>query len=349
MKCHITKKRIAGLLGILLIVAFTACKRQPIKVVSTNTAMGTVIQYTVYATDGEIAENVVEELQKELQSLETQRLSWRIEDSQVAIMNAQAGKTEGVLLSKELYGYLEDILEVSRESKGALDITLGKITAMWNLDSWSGKDEKAREEFVLPDEDALQSVLGETGYERVLLKDGRIYLPKGMNLDLGAVGKGIACDRIRAYLENQQEITGAVISVGGSIVTYGKKPDGSFWKVAIMHPREEGAYLGTLTLQGEWNVATSGDYERYVEMNGKRYHHILDPSTGYPVDNELCSVTILSKDGLLSDALSTACFVLGAEEGKKLVEVFGAEALFVTKKQEVIMTEGMKDIFEESK
>ena len=121
--------------------------------------------------------------------------------------------------------------------------------------------------------------------------------------------------------------------------------NGSAWNVAIVHPREEGEYLGMLSLQGEWYVATSGDYERYVEKDGIRYHHIMNPKTGYPANSGVCSVTILSHNGLLSDALSTACFVLGLEEGLKLAEEFGVEALFVTKELEVIGTEGMEEYF----
>lgn len=349
MKHCIRKKRIIPWVLVMVAVAFSACSRQPVKITATNTAMGTVVQYAVYTTDTESAGNAVTELQEQLEYLEKEVLSWRVDGSQVASTNAQAGRAEGVSVEQELYGYLQEIERISRESNGALDVTLGKITAMWNLDSLATAEGSEQQKVTLPEKEALEQALQNTGYEKILLQEEKIYLPEGMSLDLGAAGKGIACDRIADFLQEKPEISGAVISVGGSVVTYGSKSDGSPWKVAIVHPREEGKYLGTLSVSGENYISTSGDYERFIEQDGKRYHHIMDPGTGYPVDNELCSVTIVSDSGLLSDALSTACFVLGVEEGKKLAETLGVEALFLTKNRELVMTDGMKRIFEESK
>lgn len=349
MKHCIRKKRIVPLVLSVFAVIFSACSRQPVKITATNTAMGTVVQYAVYTTDIESAENAVTELQEQLEDLEKDVLSWRVAGSQVAAINAQASGAEGVPVEQELYGYLQEIERISRESNGALDVTLGKITAMWNLDSLATAEESEQQNVALPEKEALEKALQDTGYEKILLQEEKIYLPEGMRLDLGAAGKGIACDEIADFLQKKPEISGAVISVGGSVVTYGSKADGSLWKVAIVHPREEGKYLGTLSVNGESYISTSGDYERFIEQDGKRYHHIMDPDTGYPVDNELCSVTIVSDSGLVSDALSTACFVLGAEDGKKLAETLGVEALFVTKNLELVMTDGMKKIFEESK
>ena len=191
----------------------------------------------------------------------------------------------------------------------------------------------------------MRDALKDTGFGRVQFPENGISLPPGMQLDLGAVGKGIACDRVRAYLNSRPQITGAVVAVGGSVVTYGQKPDGSPWKVAIVHPREEGNYLGVLSLTGEQFVSTSGDYERYVTVDGVRYHHILDPATGYPARSGLCSVTIVCGSGLLADALSTACFVLGSEQGLDLAKSYGAEALLVEEDGTLRMTEGMREIF----
>lgn len=343
------KKRINPLVLGLLVVALSACNRQPVKITATNTAMGTVVQYAVYTTDTKSAEDTVTQLQEQLEDLEEGVLSWRVDGSQVAGLNAQAGSVEGVSVEPELYGYLKDIEKVAKESNGALDVTVGKVTALWNLDHWATADTQEQKKFVLPEKEVLEQALQHSGYEKILLQNGKIYLPEGISLDLGAVGKGIACDRLKNELEVRKEISGAVISVGGSVMTYGSKADGSAWKVAIVHPREDGRFLGTLSVTGESYISTSGDYERFIEQDGKRYHHIMDPDTGYPVDNEICSVTIVSDKGLISDALSTACFVLGAEEGQKLAESLGAEALFVTKNQELVMTDGMKKIFEESK
>ena len=337
-------------IGISLIVAsciLSACTKQPVKVSATNTAMGTVVQETIYVTEEKAGAKIIREVQEELERLEKECLSWRMEDSQVSKLNKGAGNQEGQAVSEELYRYLEEIWQVSEKSRGALDVTIGSVVRVWDLDTWATCDEIEQSEFAVPDREVLEEYLKNAGYAKVILKDGKVYMPEGMSLDLGAVGKGIACDRIGMILKSGKDIKGAVISVGGSVVTYGSKPDGSAWNVAIVHPREEGSYMGTLSLQGEWYVATSGDYERYVEKDGKRYHHIMNPMNGYPSESGLCSVTILSKSGLISDALSTACFVLGEEAGLELVKEMGAEALFVTTDLKIIMTEGMNKYFRE--
>lgn len=337
---------IAGSILSLSLLLFAGCSRKAEKLTLADTAMGTVVQETLYVTDEEKGQDAAKEIIAELEQLEKERLSWRLEDSEVAGINGNAGEETGATLSVEMRADLKKIWEVSVKSGGALDVTVGELTGLWDLDTWAAAEPEEQQSFTAPSKEQIEKLLVYTGFEKVRLEGDKIYLPEGMKLDLGAVGKGIACDCIGDYLKEQETIAGAVISVGGSIVTYGSKPDGSKWNVAIMHPRREGAYLGTLALQGEWYVSTSGDYERYVEVNGKRYHHIMDPSTGYPADSDMCSVTILSDSGLLSDALSTACFVSGVEEGMRLAEEYGAEALFVTEELEIYMTEGMEKYFE---
>lgn len=348
----------AVLLGLMFLLS--GCGAASIRQqTSVDTAMGTIVTQTLYVrqergqteqesgeeegTEGESA--AVMEL---LTELERQELSWRIEGSEVARINARAsapvpGEPESIPVSSSMQDILGQIWQISTDSKGALDVTLGRLSRLWNLDELtvSAVDGQA----YIPGSEQIQSALEDTGFARVQLSGGTITLPGGMQLDLGAVGKGIACDRISAYLHSQPQVTGAVVAVGGSVVTYGKKPDDSPWKVAIMHPREEGNYLGVLSLTGEHFISTSGDYERYVLVDGVRYHHILDPSTGYPARSGLCSVTIVCDSGLQADALSTACFVLGAERGLALTETYGAEALFVDEDGVLYMTEGMKEIF----
>ena len=173
-----------------------------------------------------------------------------------------------------------------------------------------------------------------------------IYIEDQCTLDLGAVGKGIACDVAQNYLKQQKEVSGAVIAVGGSILLYGSKVDGTNWNVAVQNPRgKDGEAMGVLSLSGTTNVSTSGDYEKYFMQNGKRYHHILDPSTGYPAESSLISVTVVSDNGLLSDGLSTACFVLGKEKGERLLETYGAEGVFIDQNKKVTVTKGLKDKF----
>ncbi len=345
-----------------LAIALTGCGAAPLRQqTSVDTAMGTIVSQTLYVQETEwpASEEDWEELPESpcasvmgiLKELEEQELSWRIEGSEVARINALADQGEagedlslgqgeqGIFasLSAAMGETLARIWQVSMDSGGALDVTLGRLSRLWNLD---GTDFSR-----IPEEGQVRDALKDTGFGRVQFPENGIWLPPGMQLDLGAVGKGIACDRVRAYLNSRPQITGAVVAVGGSVVTYGQKPDGSPWKVAIVHPREEGSYLGVLSLTGEQFVSTSGDYERYVTVDGVRYHHILDPATGYPARSGLCSVTIVCGSGLLADALSTACFVLGSEQGLDLAKSYGAEALLVEEDGTLRMTEGMREIF----
>ena len=244
----------------------------------------------------------------------------------------------GCVLSPKMQMYLENIKDVWEKSDGALDVTVGRVTGLWNIDTYAVN---SNIDFSIPTQQELEDALASSGFEKVKVAEGKIYLTEEVKLDLGAVGKGIACDEVHAFLEEKEWVTGAVISIGGSILTYGKKPDGSDFKVAITHPRQEGESIAVLELEGGLCVSTSGDYERYVEKAGVRYHHIMDPKTGYPADSGLVSVTIVSESGLLSDALSTACFVLGKEAGLALAKQYGAEALLIDEDLQFSMTEGM--------
>lgn len=375
--------------GLLL---FAGCGKVE-RYLMTDIAMGTVTNQTIYSRDGDLTLEVRDIILK----LEQDELSWRIEGSEVARINAAAGRGTYISVSDRLYQELEILLKLSKDSGGAFDVTIRPVAALWNIDAWAAGEEPASEEkqmpetnptseedqmpemnptaeenqveeinpaaeetqtaeegtfpdeqppAIIPTQEQITLALTHTGYENLSLTDGTVMLPKDMALDLGAAGKGIACDRIAAYLR-EQSVYGAVISVGGSVVTIGKKPDGTPWQIGIVDPWDTSSLVGILYLEGENFVSTSGDYERYVEVDGVRYHHILNPATGYPADSGVRSVTILCDSGILSDALSTACFVLGVEEGMALAESYGAEALFIDTEGNISMTDGMKQFFKE--
>lgn len=337
------RRVLPGFAAFFMAGILSGCGGQKIEEVRrTDTAMGTIVQQNLYVREDQGAAEGVMQL---IDSLEKDMLSWRLSSSQVYRLNESAGTAEGEEVCGELWDILQTVWSVSERSGGALDVTVGDVVRLWDIDSYAAGEKEGK--FEVPSEELIRQALRDTGYEKVVFDDGRLYLPEDMNLDLGAVGKGIACGQIQEYLKTREEVTGAVVSVGGSVATYGKKPDGSPWRVGILNPEDTGSYLGFLVLEGMWCVSTSGDYERYVEADGIRYHHILDPSDGRPADSGVRSVTILTEDGLLGDALSTACFVLGEEKGLKLAEDFGAEALFVSADGRISMTEGMKQFFRE--
>lgn len=324
-------------------------RKEALQLTSVDTAMGTVIQQNIYAVrEGEYTG----EIQEMILELEEENLSWRLTSSELYKVNLAAGSGESVELTSELSQILEQCLVLSQDTEGAFDVTIGAVARIWDIDGWASGTRTG--EFQTPDSSELKAVLDHCGFQRVKLqcpeggKLAVISLEEGVSIDLGAIGKGLSLDRIREYLETEASVTGAVVSVGGSILTYGEKPDGMPWRVGILDPFDTSRNLGVLTLTGSWCVSTSGDYERYVESGGVRYHHILDPFTGYPVDNELTSVTVVTDQGMLSDALSTACFVLGRERGLILAQQYGVEALFVEKDGSIAMTRGMERLFQKT-
>lgn len=342
-------KRFFAVCAAGLLLSCSGCsagRSESFRIQNVDTVMGTVLQQTLYTTDKETS--AAREITGLLRKLEEEELSRRLETSEISCLNRAAGEPSGSAVSAFLAEILKDCLEMWQKSEGAFDITLGAVVSLWDIDGWAAGENQGI--FVPPGEAQLQEALKISGSgrltiekERLMEKDrNRLYLPEGMVLDLGAVGKGIALDQILAYLQGKNEITGAIISLGGSVVTYGERPDGRGWSVGIANPKDTASIVGTLTLEGEWFVSTSGDYERYAEADGVRYHHIIDPATGYPADSGTAGVTILAKEGFLSDALSTACFILGKEKGMELAVSCGAEALFIESDGSITMSEGMK-------
>ena len=273
-------------------------------------AMGTIISQKVY---GDYSAKHIEKITALINGLDNE-ISWRNETSSVAKLNR-----EKTVTSAQVASIVKNSLDVSKNCEGVFDITVAPVVKLWNIG-----EEGER----LPSETEIEKALTNVDYTKIQINGNSITLGEEMEIDLGAVGKGAACDNVMTYLK-ASDVEGAVISVGGSILAYGsynKKGDG--WKIAVKHPRNSSEYLGILSLK-EGFVSTSGDYERYFEKDGKRYHHIIDATTGYPADSGLVSVTVVCDSGLLSDALSTACFILGYDKSQPLLEKYGASAIFV--------------------
>lgn len=232
------------------------------------------------------------------------------------------------LVSNDVSNLIALCNKVSLQSDGVFDVTVGAVSDLWNIGKVGER---------IPEEAEIKKALETVGYGKLTVTRGAVASKKGQTVDLGAVGKGYACDLVYEYL-SQSDIEGAAVSVGGSILVYGKcNAAGDKWRVAVKHPREENEFLGTVLLENGF-VSTSGDYERYFEKDGKRYHHILDATTGYPAESDLISVSVICKNGALSDALSTACFILGKEKAEKLLEKFPEyepRAIFVDKNENI--------------
>lgn len=256
-------------------------------------------------------ENNLAEIQALVEKLDLEILSRTAENSVVYNLN----KNDESLLAPEIYEYFSLLSDISKQSGGAFDFTLGAVSDLWGFGA----------EPSVPDKAALDVALSHSGYEKVALSDNKISLgDKNAVIDFGASGKGVALDSIRSYLDTQK-IKRSVVSIGGSVLLYG---EGDF-TVGIRDPKGGPSSIVSIKTESTC-VSTSGNYERYFEADGKRFHHILNPETGFPVENGLVSVTVISESGILSDALSTACFVLGIEDGATLAEHYGAKVIFIT-------------------
>lgn len=290
-------------------------------------AMGSYVEQTLYGRKGEEAGPAASQSIYELDN----HISWRREHSFIYNLNHANGDGP-VPLGDDARAILETALSVSEKSGGAFDATIAPLSWLWDFDSNPH----------LPAQEEIDDARALVDYKKLRLEELGATLPEGMAVDLGAAGKGAACDAaVEVY--KQQGIKGAVVAVGGSIGLYGKKPDGSPWKVSVRDPWGEGS-IGVLAL-GEGFVSTSGSYEKTFEQDGVSYHHLLDPKTGYPAQTGLVSVTVVSDSGALSDCLATACFVLGYEESLPLLEDFSAEAVFIDENKQITCTPGLAESF----
>lgn len=296
--------------------------------------MGTIVSERLY---GENAEEAAKEIMNRIDELE-RSLTINASGSEISALNDKAGE-EGVVLSPEPLFILRTALKYSELSSGSFDVTVGPIVKAWGIFTAEPK---------VPSRSELDRLKGLVNYKDVIIDDisGKVKLAKkGQVVDLGGIAKGYAAD---AAIEvcRKYGIKSAFINLGGNVVVYGSKPDGSPWKIGVQNPRaENGRVLGILNVSDK-AVVSSGDYERYFEKDGKRYHHILDPKTGYPSDSGLIGTTIVADKAIDADALSTAAFVLGLAEGMKLIESLqGIEAVFVTNDKKVYTTSGLKNIF----
>lgn len=281
--------------------------------------MGTAVSISLYANNDQEIRNVT----KVIHDLDTLVLSWRSNTSEVYALNENGGGN----LSDTLKNAFEQCFALAKDTDGAFDFTLRNLIALWGIETDSPK---------VPKETDIKNVLENAGYENVVLENQKLVLQNGVQLDFGAMGKGYALDLVRDYLETT-DVSGAVIAVGGSILTFQSNPEDRPWKIGIQDPNgSQGEYMLLLMVNGTKCISTSGDYEKYFEENGVKYHHIFDSKTGAPAVSDVRSVTVLCENGLVSDALSTACFVLGYENSLPVLKKYQAEAIFIMEDGSVV-------------
>lgn len=292
-------------------------------------AMDTYMTLTAY---GKNAKKALDAAVDEINNIE-QLVSTGIDSSEVSQINkngkGSVSETTGYLIkrSKEIYD----------STNGVFDITIYPIMQAWGFPT---------ENYRVPRKKELKKLRGLMGADYVLYdeKKQEVTLDKeGMKIDLGGIAKGYTSSKVMDIFK-ENGISSAVISLGGNVQTLNGKPDGSDWRVAIENPADTGSYIGVLSIKDK-AVITSGGYERYFKQDGKTYHHIIDPATGYPADSGLISVTIVSDDGTLADGLSTSLFIMGEEKAaqfwRKNSDEF--ETIMETADGKLYVTEGIAD------
>jgi thiamine biosynthesis lipoprotein len=266
-------------------------------------------------------------------------MSVNLDSSELSAINAAAGRTP-VKVSQESFNLIERALGYGAKSAGAFDISVGPLVRLWGIGTDAAR---------LPAPAEIKALLPLVDHRLVRTDQAAssVFLEKaGMRLDLGAIAKGWAADESARVLR-ELGVKGAILDFGGNVMLVGRKPNGQAWRIGVQNPMDaRGNYIGVLTCD-EKAVVTSGIYERYFEQDGKRYHHILDTTTGYPVENGLISVSIVADNSTDADALSTTIFALGLEKGR----AFAAGrpetgVVFITAERKVQLTPNMLNRFE---
>lgn len=246
----------------------------------------------------------------------------------------ELNQTKHEKLSNDTYSIIQECEKFYHDTNGKFDITTGMLSDIWNESFNSG---------ILPEEELIKTKALDVGYNSLEFNDSEnsVKITKdNQKINLGALAKGYTADKIKEIID-KNKIKSALINLGGNIYVKGKNKNGDIWNIGIKDPVGEDEVIMTLKLTDKF-VITSGNYIRYADIESVRYHHIIDAATGYPVQNELNSVTIISDNGLLGDALSTSCFLVGFEESKKLLEKYNVSAVFATKDNKVYYSKALE-------
>jgi thiamine biosynthesis lipoprotein len=339
---------------IVISIAFLifACDRGKDKVFKeTRSAMYTITSITIVSGSQENADKAIKAAYKEIAYLE-HLLNFYSEDSEISAINKNAGASP-VKVAKETFEIIAKALSVSDNTDGAFDITVGPLVRLWDF-------KKAG----MPQKKQMDSMMKLIGYKNIVLNTERstvFLVKKGMQIDLGAIIKGYAADKAVETL-HKSGIKAGIVTIGGEVKTFGKKPDGTSWNVGITHPRPtQGSYeqimppLPPSTFRKEeilavvrlsdLSISTSGDYEKFFISNGQWYHHIIDPKTGYPA--YACqSVSVIASEAALTDAYATGIFVLGPKRGMEILKKLGIDGVIIDNNGKIHVTAGLKDMIE---
>lgn len=299
----------------------------------TRISMGTTVSITVSSNSEDKAKKAIDRAFNEIDRL-AGLLNFFSEDSEVSMINRNAGISP-VRVSPETLEVINKALFVSQNTKGSFDITVGHVIRLYDFRNR-----------VIPDEKLLKERLEFVGYKNIIVdkEKSTVFLKKsGVQIDLGGIAKGYAADKAVDVLK-ENGIRSGIVAVSGDIKTFGRRPDGKDWNIGIRNPRQKSdknEIIATIGLS-DMAISTSGDYQRFFIQDGKRYHHLLNPKTGYPAYG--CqSVTVIAKDATYTDAFATGIFILGPQKGLKVLEKLGFDGVIIDKDGKILVTEGIKD------
>lgn len=296
-------------------------------------SLGTLNVIRLYGCENE---SVTDVILKRMEEIDDHMSAFK-ELSDISQINLHSGNSF-VPVHKDTWEVLNRALWYYRNTNGAFDITIRPLTKLWNINKNNN---------YISTENLIRSAKEKVNASKLILDSvsvsAKLDIPNG-DIDLGGIAKGYAADEVKR-IAIEYGISSGLINLGGNIVTFGRKPDKSQWKVGIQHPlAPRGEYLGIITAEDK-TIVTSGSYEKFFIKDKIRYHHILDPRTGYPADSNLLSVTAVCDKSIDADALTTSLFVLGFEEGKELLNKIGAEAIFISDNMDIKITNGLIDNF----
>lgn len=318
---------------LLAALLLTACSSKQEMLTGNTFALDTIIELKLYQYPNKERNTLIQDTFDRMKQLEN-TLSMHVEGSDIDLLNKSAGE-KPVQVSDLTYRVLQDSLFFSEKTGGLFDITSGPLIDLWAINPPDGH---------YPSQQELDETLPLIDYRKLdFLGDNQVMLQdKGMLVNLGAIAKGTIADEMKAFLLSHG-VTSALINLGGNVLAVGSKPDGSSFVIGIQDPESErGEYLLSIQIDDE-SVVSSGDYERYFVYEGKVYHHILNPKTGFPAETNIKQVTLVTKNSQKADGLSTSVLLLGVQKGIQLVESLeGVEAILITKDHYIYFTEGLR-------
>lgn len=320
------------MIALLVSVTLISCKESDDFISKNTILLDTIVSIKIY--DDDIKEETLDEIIAYISTLE-EKLSFTIEGSDIWQINENNGSWVNV--SKETIELIKMSIEISQLSDGLFDISSGPLINLWGISPPEG---------YYPTTDEIDEAIEKINYKNIEIDETnqKVKIQKHMNINLGAIAKGYIADKVKVLM-TEKSIDHGIINLGGNVLLIGNKPSGKLFEIGVAKPYAlRGELVATIKIE-DVAMVSSGIYERYFEYEDKKYHHILNPLTGYPENNTIQSVSIITDSSGRADALSTAIFLLGVEKGLAVIEADPTvEVVFVTKANKIIPSSGLKDI-----